>query len=116
MFLFFLLLVWNFNHLFSSPFLSPFSFPFISLLFSFLPLSSSQKTKTGLTVTVDEGDYDALVAVMIHLLAVKDRQPNTDNMFEPLKQTIELLKTYDQEMSDEIHTLLEVSPFYYAWF
>lgn len=86
------------------------------LYLSFLPLSSSQKTKTGLTVTVDEGDYDALVAVMIHLLAVKDRQPNTDNMFEPLKQTIELLKTYDQEMSDEIHTLLEVSPFYYAWF
>ena len=67
-------------------------------------------------MTVEEGDYDALVAVMIHLLAVKDRQPNTDNMFEPLKQTIELLKTYDQEMSDEIHTLLEVSPFYYAWF
>lgn len=45
---------------------------------------------------------------MNHLLAVRDRQASTDTMFEPLKQTIELLKTYDQEMPDEIHTLLEV--------
>lgn len=60
-------------------------------------------------MTVEEGDYDGLVGVMIHLSAVKDRQPNTDNMFEPLKQTIELLKTYDQEMSDDVHRQLEVS-------
>lgn len=30
-------------------------------------------------------------------------------MFEPLKQTIELLKTYDQEMPEEIHKQLEVT-------
>lgn len=120
MFLFLSLTCFEFeSFIFLSFSLSLFFLIHLSSLFlylSFLLLSSSQKTKTGLTVTVDEGDYDALVAVMIHLLAVKDRQPNTDNMFEPLKQTIELLKTYDQEMSDEIHTLLEVSPFYYAWF
>ena len=58
---------------------------------------------------MEEGDYDGLVGVMIHLLAVRDRQPNTDGMFEPLKQTIELLKTYDQEMPDEVHQQLQVS-------
>ena len=58
---------------------------------------------------MEEGDYDGLVGVMIHLLAVRDRQPNTDGMFEPLKQTIELLKTYDQEMPDEVHQQLQVN-------
>ena len=46
---------------------------------------------------------------MHHLLAMKDRQPKTDGMFEPLKQTIELLKTYGQEMPDEVYQQLEVS-------
>ncbi|XP_018654038.1 hypothetical protein Smp_114580 [Schistosoma mansoni] len=46
---------------------------------------------------------------MKHLGQVKDRQIATDEMFEPLKQTIELLKTYNQEMPDEVHQLLEVS-------
>lgn len=39
---------------------------------------------------------------------VKSRQSTTDEMFEPLKQTIELLKTYDQEMPEGIHKQLEV--------
>lgn len=65
-------------------------------------------TKKGLDVTVNEGDYDGLVGVMHHLIAVKDRQANTDAMFEPLKQMIELLKTYNQEMSDDVHQQLEV--------
>ena len=45
---------------------------------------------------------------MGHLMAVKDRTSVTDEMFEPLKQTIELLKSYDQEMSEDVHTLLQV--------
>lgn len=39
---------------------------------------------------------------------MKSRQVTTDEMFEPLKQTIELLKTYDQEMPENIHKQLEV--------
>ena len=58
---------------------------------------------------VAEGDYDGLTGVMGHLMAIKDRQPYTDNMFEPLKQTIELLQSYDHTMSDEVHQQLEVS-------
>ena len=63
---------------------------------------------TGLTKGVEEGDYDGLVDCMGHLMEVKQRQSQTDVMFEPLKQTIELLKTYDQEMSEEVHTQLQV--------
>ncbi|XP_058960986.2 dynein beta chain, ciliary-like [Pocillopora verrucosa] len=64
----------------------------------------------GLTQPVEEGDYNGLVAVMGHLMAVKDRQTVTDEMFEPLKQTIELLKTYGQEMPEEVHTQLQELP------
>ena len=64
--------------------------------------------KSGLSVEVGEDDYDGLVGVMGHLLAVKDRQASTDNMFEPLKETIELLQSYDPVMSDAVHQQLEV--------
>lgn len=62
----------------------------------------------GLTKPVEEGDYDGLVECMGHLMAVKDRSASTDAMFEPLKQSIELLKLYDQELSEETHSLLQV--------
>lgn len=51
-----------------------------------------QIADVGLTNTVEEGDYDGLVECMGHLMAVRDRTEATDVMFEPLKQTIELLK------------------------
>ncbi|XP_013396327.1 dynein beta chain, ciliary isoform X2 [Lingula anatina] len=65
---------------------------------------------SGLTKPVEEGDYDGLVECMGHLLAVKDRQASTDEMFEPLKQTIELLKTYGQELPEEVHVQLQELP------
>eukprot|EP00731_Ephydatia_muelleri_P033713 Em0036g17a len=58
-------------------------------------------TIAGLSVTVPEGEYKALVEVMGHLLAVKERQEETDTMFEPLKQTIELLKSYGQPLPED---------------
>ncbi|MGH0123010.1 UNVERIFIED_CONTAM: hypothetical protein FKN15_017133 [Acipenser sinensis] len=61
----------------------------------------------GLGNKVAEGDYSGLVEVMGHLMAVKERQNNTDEMFEPLKQTIELLKTYEQELPEEVYQQLE---------
>ncbi len=75
-----------------------------------------QVTTVGLTEMVVEGDYDRLVAVMKHLLKVKDRQPNTDGMFEPLKQMIELLKTYDQVLPEEVYQQLEVCASMYVHF
>ncbi|XP_013068368.2 dynein beta chain, ciliary [Biomphalaria glabrata] len=67
-------------------------------------------TDAGLQKPVAEGDYAGLVEVMGHLFAVRERQQTTDEMFEPLKQTIELLKTYDQEMPDEVHVQLQELP------
>ncbi len=58
---------------------------------------------------VTEGDYHGLVTVMAYLLNVKERQETTDAMFEPLKDTIELLKFYDQDISEEVNVLLQVS-------
>lgn len=64
--------------------------------------------EAGLGLRVEEGDYSVLVGVMGHLLAVKERQNNTDAMFEPLKQTIALLKVYEQELPDVVYKQLEV--------
>ncbi|KAH0629591.1 hypothetical protein JD844_011790, partial [Phrynosoma platyrhinos] len=66
--------------------------------------------EAGLSKKVEKGDYECLVEVMGHLMAVKDRQTSTDEMFEPLKQTIELLKIYEQELPLEVYRQLEELP------
>lgn len=66
--------------------------------------------RAGLKKPIKEGDYDGLVEVMGHLMKVKERQVATDHMFEPLKQTIELLKTYGEDMPEEVHLKLQVGP------
>ena len=53
--------------------------------------------------------------MMGHLMAVKDKQPLADNMFEPLKETIELLKTYGQELPDEVHQQLQVCTSHFVY-
>lgn len=65
--------------------------------------------ETGLSQRVEEGDYNSLVEVMGHLLAVKERQSSTDAMFEPLHHTIALLKVYQQEVPDAVYKQLEVN-------
>ncbi|OWK51882.1 Dynein heavy chain 9, axonemal, partial [Lonchura striata] len=67
-----------------------------------------QATERGLSRKVEKGDYGGLVEVMGHLLAVKERHSATDAMFEPLKETIELLRAYEQQLPEEVHQQLEV--------
>ena len=62
----------------------------------------------GLMTPVVEGDYAALVNTMAYLLKVKERQAATDEMFEPLQETIHLLKTYEMELPQEVNVLLQV--------
>lgn len=57
---------------------------------------------------MEERDSGRLVEVMGHLLAVKEHQSRTDAMFEPLQQTINLLKGYEQELPEVVHRQLEV--------
>lgn len=81
---------------------------------SFLSLADLEEfikvAERGLSKQLKEGDLNGLVEIMGHLMAVKDRQSNTDELFEPLKQTIELLKVYEQELPDEVYKQLEVCP------
>ncbi|XP_021937393.1 dynein beta chain, ciliary isoform X2 [Zootermopsis nevadensis] len=64
----------------------------------------------GLQQPIQEGNYEWLVNVMGYLMNVKERQLTTDDMFEPLTQTIELLKFYDQELPEEVNVLLQELP------
>lgn len=67
-----------------------------------------QDADGGLMQTVVEGDYEVLVSVMGYLYKVKERQATTDEMFQPLTDTIQLLKYYDMELSEEVNVLLQV--------
>jgi dynein heavy chain, axonemal len=49
--------------------------------------------------------------MMAHLGAVREKINTYDNMFEPIKQKIELLKNYGQEVPDEVYDKLQVSFF-----
>lgn len=57
-----------------------------------------------------EDDYDGLLVVMGYLFKVKERQIATDNMFEPLKQIMDLLKEYGVEFGEEVYVQLQEAP------
>jgi dynein heavy chain len=57
---------------------------------------------------VKEGDFEGLVSMMGHLGAVREKTNTYDNMFEPIKKKIELLKNYGQEVPDDVYDKLQV--------
>lgn len=59
-----------------------------------------------------KGDYDGLVNIMGYLLQIKQRQDETDNLFEPIREVITLLKSYGLDLSDQVYALLGVSVFW----
>ncbi len=59
---------------------------------------------------VKEGDFENLVSMMGQLGAVRDRTNTYDNMFDPIKKKIELLKFYDQEVPDDVFDRLQHLP------
>ncbi|XP_066544120.1 dynein axonemal heavy chain 11 [Amia ocellicauda] len=69
-----------------------------------------QETDKGLAKKVKEGDYSGLVEIMGHLMAIRDRQISTDQHFKPLKSTADLLKTYGQQLPEQVYTQLEELP------
>jgi dynein heavy chain len=56
-------------------------------------------------------DYDRLVVMMGHLKEVRDKTAQYDTMFDPIKDEIELLKSYDREISDDVYDKLAVHLF-----
>ncbi|KAL4703187.1 hypothetical protein ACJJTC_018259 [Scirpophaga incertulas] len=69
-----------------------------------------RKADEGLMQPVPEGDYEALINVMGFLMNVKERALTTDEMFQPLTETIELLKFYDMDIPEEVNVLLQELP------
>lgn len=64
----------------------------------------------GLMQVAKEGDYDTLVSIMAYLMQVKERILKTDEMFEPMKETIQLLRYYDMDIPEEVNVLLQELP------
>ncbi|XP_058534261.1 dynein axonemal heavy chain 11 [Ochotona princeps] len=69
-----------------------------------------KETDAGLQRELSEGDHDGLVDILGHLLAVRSRQRATDELFEPLKETIALLESYGQRMPEQVYIQLEELP------
>lgn len=68
-----------------------------------------EEAETGLQVQLNRGDYDGLVSVMGYLLKVKERQYETDLMFQPIRETMDLIKSHGLDFEEETYTLLSVS-------
>ena len=88
-------------------------FVYVSVLTCLYSLNELQEfikeTDAGLRRELSEGDHDGLVDIMGHLLAVRSRQRATDELFEPLKETITLLEMYGQKMPEQVYFQLKVS-------
>ncbi|KAL4669500.1 hypothetical protein H8959_008054 [Pygathrix nigripes] len=69
-----------------------------------------KETDAGLQRELNEGDHDGLVDIMGNILAVRSRQRATDELFEPLKETITLLESYGQKMPEQVYIQLEELP------
>jgi len=69
-----------------------------------------EEVDVGLQQDVKEGEKEKLISVMNDLIRVKERQAQTDEMFEPLKQEIDLLKIYNEELPERIHDQLQDLP------
>lgn len=69
-----------------------------------------RNTESGINQDLDEGDYDVLVSIMGHLVAVRERLRATDAMFEPLKAKIALVQQYEEDLPEAMHLKLQVNP------
>lgn len=52
---------------------------------------------------VTKEDFDTLLSVMSILSKIKDRSMETDSMFDPLKDTVDLLKQYNVDFDDNVY-------------
>ena len=82
---------------------------YLIFLFSLKDLDEFIKNKNvHLAKEFKEGDYNNLIDMMSNLGDVREKTPHFDSMFEPLKFKIDLLKTYGQEIPDDIYEKLQV--------
>ncbi|CAF0866110.1 unnamed protein product, partial [Didymodactylos carnosus] len=65
---------------------------------------------TILQKEVKSGDITGLLEMMTFLSSVRDRQEFTDDMVEPINDTIEILKSYGYEVPQMIYAMLDELP------
>ena len=59
---------------------------------------------------IREGDYNSLLNVMQYLKLVKEKEGNTDHMFQPMQEVIDLLRNYSVPIPDECIVQLKELP------
>ena len=60
---------------------------------------------------VDENDQDKLIVAMTYVRDVRVKTDRYDNLFQPLRDTVSLLKKFGITMAEETIELLEMVPF-----
>uniref|UniRef100_A0A8D9F8A8 Dynein beta chain, ciliary n=1 Tax=Cacopsylla melanoneura TaxID=428564 RepID=A0A8D9F8A8_9HEMI len=68
------------------------------------------EAEEGLATPLVKGDYDALVKIITYLKKVRDRQAETDVMFEPLVAIMRVLKQYDMDFPERVYLMLQELP------
>lgn len=58
-----------------------------------------------------EGDHEGLENVIKHLINVRDHQEEYNTMFEPLSETLNLLKVYGVKIPKNIYNLKQVKSY-----
>lgn len=51
---------------------------------------------------IDKEEYEKFIEILSVLNKVENRSMDTDNMFEPLKDIVELLKDYNEEVDNKV--------------
>ena len=72
-----------------------------------------QRANEGLSIQLEEGDYDNLIKVMEFLQLVRDKQPQYDELFEPLKEVISVINIYEVDIPEK--TLLQLQELPEKW-
>ncbi|XP_009290539.2 dynein axonemal heavy chain 11 isoform X1 [Danio rerio] len=69
-----------------------------------------EQAESRLKEPVCSGDYQALVEVKGFLLAIRNRQHNTERLFEPVREMVNLLEQFGETLPDSIYIQLEELP------
>eukprot|EP00698_Gefionella_okellyi_P011840 TRINITY_DN3147_c1_g1_i1.p1 TRINITY_DN3147_c1_g1~~TRINITY_DN3147_c1_g1_i1.p1 ORF type:complete len:4456 (-),score=1211.74 TRINITY_DN3147_c1_g1_i1:43-11907(-) len=66
--------------------------------------------REGMQTSITDDDYDQLLAAMNLLLALRDRADRTEKMFEPLRQTVAMLRKHGVTVGDDVMEELDEAP------
>lgn len=65
-----------------------------------------EDANVALKIELNKDDFDGLLKILSVLNTVNEKQFTYDYMFEPLREIVELLKTYNYEFKDNVLALV----------